>query len=180
MPITPQDAAEALQLVSATERRSVELHGYQRMAPHLMFWSGIWALGYLADYAVPAHAGQIWHALVISGWISSYFMTRSQRRSPPDRRFFGILLTFVAFTTATIVIMAPHNPNQVSAFIPLVVAVTYIILGLFGLPRLMMTGIAFFVLTLVGYFALPGIFPLWMAAVGGGGLFLGGLWLRRA
>jgi len=180
MSITPQDAVEALQLVSATERRSQELHGYQRMAPHLMFWAGVWALGYIGDYVVPAHAAQIWHLLVLAGWVFSYFMTRSQRRSPPDRRFFGIILTFVAFTTATLVIMAPHDPNQVSAFIPLVVAVTYIIIGLFGLPRLLLTGIAFFVLTLVGYFALPGIFPLWMAAVGGGGLFLGGLWLRRA
>ena len=34
------------------------------------------------------------------------------------------------------------------------------------------------VLTLIGFFYLPVYFGLWMAVVGGGGLILGGLWLR--
>jgi len=53
-------------------------------------------------------------------------------------------------------------------------------IGLFGAPRLLVTGIGVYVLTLAGYFLLPQIFQLWMAAVGGGGLIIGGLWLRTA
>jgi hypothetical protein len=34
-------------------------------------------------------------------------------------------------------------------------------------------------LTLVGYFYAGNAFDLWMAFVNGGGLILGGLWMRR-
>ena len=35
-------------------------------------------------------------------------------------------------------------------------------------------------LTTLGYFMLPEYFRYWMAAVGGGGLIVGGLWMRNA
>ncbi len=34
-------------------------------------------------------------------------------------------------------------------------------------------------LTLIGFFTIGEAFPLWMAFVNGGGLILGGLWMRR-
>ena len=34
-------------------------------------------------------------------------------------------------------------------------------------------------LTLIGFFYIGEAFPLWMAFVNGGGLILGGLWMRR-
>jgi hypothetical protein len=37
-----------------------------------------------------------------------------------------------------------------------------------------------FAASLVGYFFFQPWLAFWMAAVGGGGLFVGGLWLRRA
>ncbi len=40
-------------------------------------------------------------------------------------------------------------------------------------------GLAITALTLVGYFFIGAAFPLWMAFVNGGGLILGGLWMRR-
>ena len=43
----------------------------------------------------------------------------------------------------------------------------------------MAIGLAITVLTLIGYFYIAGAFPLWMAFVNGGGLILGGLWMRR-
>ncbi|WP_431201211.1 hypothetical protein ACQ86E_18540 [Bradyrhizobium betae] len=33
--------------------------------------------------------------------------------------------------------------------------------------------------TLIGFFFVGEAFPLWMAFVNGGGLILGGLWMRR-
>jgi hypothetical protein len=35
-------------------------------------------------------------------------------------------------------------------------------------------------LTLIGYFFVGDAFDLWMAFVNGGGLVLGGLWMRRS
>jgi len=41
-------------------------------------------------------------------------------------------------------------------------------------------GLGITLLTLIGYFFVTGgAFLLWMAAVNGGGLILGGLWMRR-
>ena len=46
--------------------------------------------------------------------------------------------------------------------------------------RMLPLGLALIALTTLGYFMLPNHFLYWMAGVGGGGLILGGLWLRSA
>lgn len=43
----------------------------------------------------------------------------------------------------------------------------------------MVFGVAITALTLIGYFFIGEAFPLWMGFVNGGGLILGGLWMRR-
>ena len=40
-------------------------------------------------------------------------------------------------------------------------------------------GLGISALTLIGFFYIGEAFPLWMAFVNGGGLILGGLWMRR-
>ncbi|TQF39737.1 hypothetical protein UNPF46_12005 [Bradyrhizobium sp. UNPF46] len=45
-----------------------------------------------------------------------------------------------------------------------------------GLHRI---GLGVTALTLIGYVYIGEAFPLWMAFVNGGGLILGGLWMRR-
>jgi len=179
MTITPQHAAEALQLVEASKRRSIELRHYQSTAPHLMLWGALWALGYVVSYFAPAASNWAWLAIVAGGWSADVLIARKDHQLT-GKRFFGLLMTLGLFTVSSIVIMAPHSPNQVAAFIPIIVAACYVSAGLFELPRLLLTGVGVFGLTLIGYFAFPGIFLLWMAVVGGGGLTLGGMWLRQA
>jgi hypothetical protein len=41
-------------------------------------------------------------------------------------------------------------------------------------------GLGIIALTLIGYFLAGDTFDLWMAFVNGGGLMLGGLWMRRS
>ena len=41
-------------------------------------------------------------------------------------------------------------------------------------------GLGITALTLIGYFHVGDAFELWMAFVNGGGLILGGLWMRRS
>jgi hypothetical protein len=181
MTISRRDAEEALNLVAATERRSAELRGYQGAAPHVILWGGLWAFGYMAGYFLPRAAGWVWLAIVIGGTACDILIaSKFSRENGPALRFFGLLAVFFAFIIGTIIVMAPQNPNQIAAFIPMVVACAYVMIGLFGAPRLLVTGIGVYVLTLAGYFLLPQIFQLWMAAVGGGGLIIGGLWLRTA
>jgi hypothetical protein len=75
--------------------------------------------------------------------------------------------------------MSPVNGRQIEAFIPLVVAASYAVMGCWVGLRLTVAGGALAALTLCGFFFVPAYFSLWMAVVGGGALVLGGLWLRR-
>jgi hypothetical protein len=93
--------------------------------------------------------------------------------------FAGIVATFLAFITATALIMQPHDPRQMAAFVPLVIAACYIVLGVGKGRRLALTGMGLGLLTMIGYFVVPSSFMLWMAAVGGGALLIGGFWLRQ-
>jgi hypothetical protein len=155
------------------------LRGYQSASPHLILWGVVYALGYLAGYRWPAQAGLPWLVLVPLAAIGDILIARRDRGAG-DWTIFAILFaTFLAFVVATACIMQPQYPNQMAAFVPLVVACCYIAFGAWAGRRIMYSGVALGVLTLFGFFALPSIFLLWMAVVGGGALVLGGVWLRQ-
>ena len=65
------------------------------------------------------------------------------------------------------------------AFWPLYFMMFYCIAGLWFGTIFIVIGLAMTALTLVGYFFVGAAFLLWMAVVNGGGLILGGLWMRR-
>ena len=56
----------------------------------------------------------------------------------------------------------------------------YTIVGLWVGAAFVAIGLGITALTLVGYFFVGAWFDLWMAVVNGGGLVLGGLWMRRS
>ena len=98
----------------------------------------------------------------------------------------------MAFYFATLAVMRPREINQLNAFPALLVAGTYTMMGIWVWRRYAILGVAIFALTLIGLYglnwyresgspALPSsFFSFWMAGVMGFGLFLGGLWLRKA
>jgi hypothetical protein len=178
MSITEENAAEAIRLVEEAAQRSTTLRGYRRAAPHLILWGVIYAVAYSGAYFQPGRTGLVWLVLVPSGVIGDVLI--SWRDRPCNWALFaGIFLTFFAFVAATMSIMHPRDPQQVAAFVPLVVAAAYAVLGMSLGARFVFIGLALGLLTLIGFFALSSIFMLWMAAVGGGALVLGGLLLRR-
>ena len=82
--------------------------------------------------------------------------------------FLGMVLTALAFIAATLAVMAPVTSRQVGAFIPLVVAASYAVVGLWLGLRFIVAGAVIAGLTLGGFFLLPPAdFALWMAGVGG-------------
>ncbi len=181
MMISVKEAEAALAEVKQATARSAELRGYQSFAPHLMYWGLLWGIGYAVSYFAAGIAGIVWLVISLFGWTGDLVIVKiDHRRAVTDYRFFLVLLTFAAFAVGSILVMAPRGPNQVGAFIPMLIGASYVIVGVFGLPRLAWTGAGMFSLTLFGFFALPHVFLLWMAVVGGGGCVLGGLWLRRA
>jgi hypothetical protein len=179
MSVTQQDAAEALRLVHDAGTRSELLRGYQSASPHLILWGCVYFVAYAFGYFWPSQAGLPWIVLVPIASIGDVIIGKRDRTGG-DWTIFPILFcTFLAFIIGTAFIMQPHDPKQMGAFVPLVVAACYIALGVGAGKRIMYTGVALGVLTLFGFFALPAYFLLWMAVIGGGSLVLGGLWLRQ-
>jgi hypothetical protein len=181
--ISSDQAAQALREAGAAERRSAEVYRYQRFAPYLFLWGAIWVAGYGASDLWPHRAGWIWLGLVALALVASIVIARNfaDGRADPQVRWRTVAF-FVAvwvFFTATYSVFRPATALQSGAFPPLVVAFAYIIMGLWGGKRLVITGALVGALTLGGFFYLPQHFLLWEGFVGGGALILSGLWFRR-
>ncbi len=176
MGLSPQDALAALNDVEAADARARASQSNRAGAPYLLLWGVIWVVGYSLTGLLPGRLiNPMWMVLGLGGGIASFLLPRRAGGKPGLIVFFAIA-TFVA---ATYWIMRPTEPAQVIVFPPLMVALIYTLMGSFRQTRLMWVGAALFVLTLIGYAFLKPILPFWLAGVGGGGLILGGLWMRQ-
>lgn len=182
MTISRDQAADALKEIEAVAARSKELKGYAIGAPILMMWGVICMVGYGAGALNPTY-GAIWLPLSLVGAIATFIMARRANRDARDRvgpRIGWTWAALLVFYVALFAVLRPKDPNQFAAFPALVVALSYVLMGIWTWPRYVVLGAAVGILTLVGYFALAPFLSLWMAIVMGGGLVLGGFWLRRA
>jgi hypothetical protein len=175
------DATAALQDVQQTESRSHLLRGYQIASPHLIIWGVVWAVAYAMSYLAPPWANTVWLIGVPLGVagdiIVSWGVASAGKRAVAMAQLATIFMVVLVGTAA---VMQPQDPRQMAAFVPLLVAAGYGIMGVMGAPRMLIIASVIAALTLVGFFALGALFLPWMAVVGGGGLIAGGLWLRQA
>jgi hypothetical protein len=185
MQVSRDDAAQALAAISAAQTRSASLAAYRRTAPYLILWGGIWILG----YGVQAWDSQpnplLWPILSSAGGLASFAISRRISRASDLEwrahagRVAGLLLTLMLFSIAVFTLFAPVGPRAAGAFFPLLVALAYMTIGLWGHVRILLAGVAVGALTLFGYFEMAQWFFAWMAVVGGGALIGFGLWLER-
>lgn len=187
MPLTSTEAADALRDINRTARRSANAYGYNVAAPHLMLWGVIWAIGY-GFTALNPQAGQhswlawAWPALSLAGVAGSFYMGWRMRAAAASGFDWRTLSTFVAvfaFIIALFNVVPPSSNAQIGAFFPLLASLFYALVGIWTRgARLIVLGIVVAALTLFAYFTEPAHFAEIMAVVGGGGLILGGFWLR--
>jgi hypothetical protein len=196
--LSPNEAADALRDIAATETHSRQLYGYREASPHLILWGILWAVGYALSLFAPQHSAAIWGTIVTIGSLASYFtavraaIRRNQqagapidlarRRAASEVNWTLSAISFIAamFIAAALAVVSPVSSRQIGAFIPLVAAAGYAVMGLWLGLRFTVAGAVLAILTLGGFFLLPTHFPLWMAACGGGSLILVGIWLRSA
>ncbi|MBV8686348.1 MAG: hypothetical protein JOZ90_05160 [Alphaproteobacteria bacterium] len=186
MAISPTQAAAALDEIEATEQRTRAAGGYAIASPYLILWGVLWTIGYAGcAFAPPARWGLVWLPLVLIGAGGSAWLGG---RAPKGRRGEGGALArsmamaaaIGAFIGAVYYVFRPAGTLPYLVFPALIVGLVYTLAGTVArLPRFAWIGVAIFVLTMAGYVALPDWMALWTAAVAGGGLVLGGLWLRR-
>src|SRR5438552_680958 len=150
MDVSPQDAAQALRDVEDTQARSATLRGYQQAAPHFLIWGMIWIVGYGLSDVFHEHAKAIWGVLVPIGLVAGLFAKRGANRTI-SWHYTATALSILCFLAATLFVMWPVSGRQISAFIPLMIALLYALGGIWSGPRYIIAGIAVAVLTLIGF-----------------------------
>jgi hypothetical protein len=186
MQITPAEAEEALnaiQVVMHKIRRAVSTSGAYVF---LIIWGVVWLLGFLGSQFLPNKTANLsWIILDILGGILSAVYgirigrgVRSTSTSTTGSRiaFFWLLLFFYCVTAVWVA--WPVDGKQMAMLIILFVTVGWMAMGLLLSLASVWWGLALTGLALVGYFLLPGIFFLWMAILGGGGMIALGLYIR--
>jgi hypothetical protein len=186
MPISAQQATDALNDIALAQRRASTLRGYERGAPHFILWGLIWVVGYgLSDFT-PNLAGAVWLVLDVVGMTGSFLLGRAAVAQVPradaafGRRFVALGVTILVFVLATYFIMRPNQAAQFGAFPALLMATLYTVVGIWRGRRWAVSGVVLGVCTVAGFALFKEHFMLWMAAAGGATLLLTGLWLWRA
>jgi hypothetical protein len=177
--LSVHEAAAALREVEQAGRRTQALTFSAAAGPQVMAWGVIWLVCNSFVQFGPPWAPAIWLPGVVLGTGLSIWLARRCGGVGWDLRRGATFLAIIGFVNALILGLAVTDPAQCNYLISLVVAVGYILAGLWRSGRLAWAGLVLAVLVLVGWWAVHPWFTLWMGVVGGGTLILTGLWLRR-
>jgi hypothetical protein len=182
--IDPSEAASALSEIDAIVSRVRQSRIYNIASLMLMMWGALIFAGYLATWLSPRSAGYTWIAVYVVGIAGSFAVSAVNRAQSGvhtfDVRVFTAFVLFIAFGLFCCFGLVRLTPHQLGTFWPVYFMMVYTIAGLWAGPAFVVIGLGITALTLVGYFFIGDAFDLWMAFVNGGGLILGGLWMRRS
>jgi hypothetical protein len=181
--IDSQQASAALADIDDMVRRVRQSRIYDLASQLMVMWGVLVFAGYLVTWFVPRYAVIGWIAVYvigIGGWgaFSAINRPKSGVRSF-DLKLLYALAMIIVFGVF-LCIFAQFGPRQLSTFWPIYFMLFYSIAGLWFGYAFIVIGFAVSALTVVGYFYAGNAFDLWMAFVNGGGLILGGLWMRRS
>jgi uncharacterized membrane protein YeaQ/YmgE (transglycosylase-associated protein family) len=182
--IDPKEAASALSDIESIVHRVRQSRIYNLASLIMIMWGALVFAGYLDAWLLPRSAGYGWIVVYIAGIVGSIAISASQHARDGvrtfDIRMFVAFVLFVAFGAFCSGVLAHLTPRQMGTFWPIYFMLVYTIAGLWAGRAFVAIGIGITVLTLIGYFFIGDPFDLWMAFVNGGGLILGGLWMRRS
>jgi hypothetical protein len=190
MVISSTEAAEALRDIAQTDRRTRVSGAYHVASPHLILWGLIWTAGYIGSGLTPPEQwGLVWLPLIVIGVAGAVVLgMRAARNGSGTSGAAGasvgksmtLALAIGLFIGSVYLVFQPASPLPYLVFPALITALIYVLLGgLLGLPRYVAIGAIMFLVTMVGFVFAKPMLPFWIAAAGGGGLILGGLWMRK-
>jgi hypothetical protein len=182
MTMDRDEAAASLTDIASVERRARETVIYARSSTILILWGVLCVVGYVFQYFQPQQAQSAWIAVAVTGFIGTFVTghwRRSRLQATIARPLLYAQLALIGYGFILLVLLWPVAPRQISAFWPILIMLGFVLSGLWLGRFFILCGLAVTALTLIGYFWSGVWFPLWMAAIDGGGLLAGGLWLRR-
>jgi hypothetical protein len=184
MSIEREEAAAALDDIAQISRRVRQSTIYQLSSLLIIMWGVLVFAGDLTDYLWPRSAGCAWIAVYIAAIVGSFAIS-AYDHARTGIRSFGIRMLaaqvlYFAFGFFCVAFIGHFTPREQGTFWPIYFMLAYTLVGLWVGPAYVAIGLGITALTLIGYFFIGETFPLWMAFVNGGGLVLGGLWMRRS
>ncbi len=181
--IDSQQASAALADIDDMVRRVRQSRIYDLASQLMVMWGVLVFAGYLVTWFVPRYAVIGWIAVYVIG-IGGWGAFSAINRPKSGVRSFDLKLLYalamIIIFGVFLCIFAQFGPRQLSTFWPIYFMLFYSIAGLWFGYAFIVIGFAVSALTVVGYFYAGNAFDLWMAFVNGGGLILGGLWMRRS
>jgi hypothetical protein len=184
MSIESREAAAALSDIEDVVRRVRQSRIYNLASLLLIMWGALVFAGNIASFLWPRMAGYVWIGVNAAGVAGSFAISALNRKrsgtSTFDVRMFAAFLLCVLFGLFTSIWLGHFAPRQLATFWPIYFMLFYTIAGLWIGQAFVAIGLSIIALTLIGYFFVGPWFELWMAVVNGGGLVLGGLWMRRS
>ena len=179
--IDSKEASAALSDIDEMVRRVRQSQTYDVASLIMMLWGTLIFAGNVANLLWLRGGNDIWIAVNLAGSLSTlaiiYFRTG---RRGFDIRMLVAYLLFFAFGYLCTKVLGDFTPRQLGTFWPIYFMLFYAIAGLWFGAAFVLIAICVSVLTLIGYFYIgETAFLLWMAVVNGGGLMLGGFWMRR-
>jgi hypothetical protein len=181
--IDSQQASAALDDIDDVVRRVRQSRIYEIASIIITLWGVLVLAGYVANYVWPRHGYTIWTAvdlggLVIASAVGFFINRRSGAGNFPIRSTISFLLIGVFGLYCTL-LLGQFGPRQMIVFWTLYGMMFYAIAGVWFGYAFIVIAACTTALTLISYCYAGPAFLLWMAVAHGGGLIVGGLWMRR-
>jgi hypothetical protein len=181
--IDSQQASAALDDINDVVQRVRQSRIYQIASLIVVMWGVLVFAAYIAIYIWPRQGYMIWTIINLLGLVISVTMgVFINRRSGTPRFPIRALTTFlliVAFGVFCSFVLGHFGSRQMTVFWALYGMLFYAIAGLWFGYAFIVIAMCTTALTLIGYYYAGAAFLLWMAVAHGGGLIVGGLWMRR-
>jgi hypothetical protein len=182
--IDRQQASAALTDIDDIVRRVRQSQIYDLASLIMIAWGVLVFAGNIATYLGPRYGNYIWISVDIAGVLGTFAISALRYPRTGVRTFDFRMLTafvlFLAFGFFCAGVLGHFTPRQQGTFWPIYFMLFYSIAGLWFGYAFVAIGLGISALTLIGYFHVGEAFLLWMAFVNGGGLIVGGLWMRRS
>ena len=178
-----EETLAAIQVMAQKIRRSIASGG---TSITLIVTGIVWLVGFLAtQFLNGAIVAYIWGGMSILGSLVGVLLgtrlgkrVRSTSFNVTARRAITFWLLLILYGITIILLARPMDGKLATLFIILFIMIGQLSMGMLISFSSVWWALPISALALIGYLLLPGIFYLWMAILGGGGMIALGLHIR--
>jgi hypothetical protein len=176
------EANESLEIVRQAMVQTQNAVARAGMGYMFIIWGIVWLVGFLGSHFLGDAQGYLWLVLDVFGIVgTAVVILKSSRqvRTKHGKRIGILWLMIFMYGGLLFWITGPIEGNDYLLFITILVALAYVIMGLWFSPPLLYIGLCITALAIVGWQLIPAYLGIWLALVGGGGLIISGIFVLR-